>query len=49
VAAWRAASLRVAAWTVDDPARAASLERMGVSYLITNRPGAVREALKAAA
>ncbi|GEN06394.1 glycerophosphoryl diester phosphodiesterase [Myxococcus fulvus] len=49
VATWRAAGLRVAAWTVDDAARASELERMGVSYLITNRPGAVREALRAAA
>ncbi|MCE9667339.1 glycerophosphodiester phosphodiesterase [Myxococcus stipitatus] len=49
VAAWRAAGLRVAAWTVDDASRARALERMGVSYLITNRPGAVREALRTAA
>ncbi|MCP3101076.1 glycerophosphodiester phosphodiesterase [Myxococcus sp. K15C18031901] len=49
VAAWRTAGLRVAAWTVDDAGRARALERMGVSYLITNRPGAVREALRTAA
>ncbi|ATB49945.1 glycerophosphoryl diester phosphodiesterase [Corallococcus macrosporus DSM 14697] len=49
VAAWRAAGLSVAAWTVDDPQRAQVLERMGVSYLITNRPGAVRQALHPAA
>ncbi|QSQ23823.1 glycerophosphodiester phosphodiesterase [Pyxidicoccus parkwayensis] len=49
VAAWRKSHLRVAAWTVDDSTRAAALERMGVSYLITNRPGAVRAALRAAA
>ncbi|HZI09240.1 MAG TPA: glycerophosphodiester phosphodiesterase [Myxococcus sp.] len=46
---WRESGLRVAAWTVDDPARAHALERMGVSYLITNRPGVVRRALRAAA
>ncbi|NTX33757.1 glycerophosphodiester phosphodiesterase [Myxococcus sp. CA033] len=49
VATWRAAGLRVATWTVDDAARARVLEQMGVSYLITNRPGALREALRAAA
>ncbi|NTX00559.1 glycerophosphodiester phosphodiesterase [Myxococcus sp. CA051A] len=49
VATWRAAGLRVATWTVDDAARARALEQMGVSYLITNRPGALREALRAAA
>ncbi|NMO14746.1 glycerophosphodiester phosphodiesterase [Pyxidicoccus fallax] len=49
VTAWRAAGLRVAAWTVDDPGRAQALEAMGISYLITNRPGAVRQALRAAA
>ncbi len=46
VAAWNAAGLRVAVWTVDDPARARALEAMGVSYLITNRPGALLEGLR---
>ncbi|NOK37037.1 glycerophosphodiester phosphodiesterase [Corallococcus exercitus] len=46
VAAWRDAGLRVAAWTVDDPQRARELRDLGVSYLITNRPGRVREALR---
>jgi glycerophosphoryl diester phosphodiesterase len=32
---------------VDEPARARELEEMGVSYLITNRPGVLREALRA--
>ncbi|SEL80693.1 glycerophosphoryl diester phosphodiesterase [Stigmatella aurantiaca] len=49
VAAWKAAGLRVAVWTVDDPGRARALEAMGVSYLITNRPRGVREGLKRAA
>ncbi|RKI63954.1 glycerophosphodiester phosphodiesterase [Corallococcus sp. AB049A] len=46
VAAWREAGLTVAAWTVDDPRRARELREVGVSYLITNRPGLVREALR---
>lgn len=46
VAAWKDAGLRVAAWTVDDPERARTLREVGVSYLITNRPGRVREALR---
>ncbi|NNB91372.1 glycerophosphodiester phosphodiesterase [Corallococcus exiguus] len=46
VAAWNDAGLRVAAWTVDDPRRARELRDLGVSYLITNRPGRVREALR---
>ncbi|CAM4387842.1 glycerophosphodiester phosphodiesterase [Corallococcus exiguus] len=46
VAAWNDAGLRVAAWTVDDPQRARELRDLGVSYLITNRPGRVREALR---
>ena len=46
VAEWTGAGLRVAAWTVDAPERARALEEMGVSYLITNRPGALREALR---
>ena len=43
---WRRRGLRVAVWTVDDAERARELEAMGVSYLITNRPGLVREALR---
>ena len=43
---WRRRGLRVAVWTVDDPARARQLEEMGVSYLITNKPRAMREALR---
>lgn len=46
VAEWHRRGLRVAVWTVDDAERARQLEAMGVSYLITNRPGHVREALK---
>ena len=39
---WREAGLQVAAWTVDDPAEAERLRQLGVRYLITNRPGAMR-------
>ena len=46
VAEWRRRGLRVAVWTVDDPERARALEAMGVSYLITNTPRAMREALR---
>lgn len=49
VADWNAAGLRVAVWTVDDPARGRELEAMGVSYLITNRPRVMREGLRMAA
>ncbi len=42
---WHRRGLRVAVWTVDDAERARELERMGVSYLITNKPRALREAL----
>lgn len=46
VAAWRERGLRVAVWTVDEARRAREMREMGVSYLITNRPRAVREALR---
>jgi glycerophosphoryl diester phosphodiesterase len=46
VAEWTTAGLRVAVWTVDEPARAQALEAMGISYLITNRPRALREGLR---
>jgi glycerophosphoryl diester phosphodiesterase len=45
VARLRRAGLRVAAWTVNDPERAAALVALGVSWLITDAPGAVRDAL----
>ncbi len=35
------AGLRVAAWTVNDPARAAALEALGVAWIITDTPGAL--------
>jgi glycerophosphoryl diester phosphodiesterase len=33
-------------WTVDDPAEAASLARLGAAAVITNVPGRIREALR---
>lgn len=46
---FREAELEVATWTVDDAERARELDGMGVSYLITNRPGALRRALRGGA
>ncbi|ATB28022.1 glycerophosphodiester phosphodiesterase [Melittangium boletus] len=45
VEGWLHRGLRVAVWTVDDAQRARELREMGVSYLITNTPRALREAL----
>jgi len=45
VAATRARGLRVAAWTVNEPVRAAALARAGVPWIITDAPGAVARAL----
>jgi glycerophosphoryl diester phosphodiesterase len=42
VSRWRARGYSVACWTVDDPEVAASLERSGVSGVITNRPAVMR-------
>jgi glycerophosphoryl diester phosphodiesterase len=43
--AWHARGLEVAAWTVDDVDEARSLRAMGVDWLITNQPGALKRAL----
>lgn len=45
VAFWHGRGLRVATWTVDDPARARALRAMGVDVLITNQPGRMRAKL----
>jgi glycerophosphoryl diester phosphodiesterase len=45
MAAWRAGGLEVAVWTVDGAEDARRMEALGVRYLITNRPRAMREAL----
>jgi glycerophosphoryl diester phosphodiesterase len=34
-------------WTVDDPAEARALARLGAAAIITNVPGPTREALRA--
>jgi glycerophosphoryl diester phosphodiesterase len=44
-ARWREAGLRIAAWTVDDANEARRLRALGVDYVITNRPGALRSEL----
>lgn len=46
VRAWHERKLRVAAWTVDEPAQARRLRALGVAYCITNRPAALRGALE---
>ena len=43
---WKARGREVAVWTVDEPARARTLEGWGVDSLITNCPGALRAALE---
>jgi glycerophosphoryl diester phosphodiesterase len=47
VAGWRARGLAVSVWTVDDPAEALALARLGAAAIITNAPGRLREALRA--
>jgi glycerophosphoryl diester phosphodiesterase len=42
---WRSRGLKIAVWTVDDPAEARRLKTLGVDYLITNQPGALKKAL----
>jgi glycerophosphoryl diester phosphodiesterase len=43
---WHGQGWEVAAWTVDDADEARRLRALGVDWLITNRPGALRRALK---
>jgi glycerophosphoryl diester phosphodiesterase len=45
VARWHEWGLEVAVWTVDDVAEARRLEAMGVDWVISNRPGALRREL----
>lgn len=42
---WHGRGWEVAAWTVDDVEEARRLRALGVEWLITNRPGALRAAL----
>ena len=46
VAALHSAGLDVSAWTIDDPAQAATLAAAGVQFITTNRPGFLRQSLK---
>lgn len=43
---WKRSGYDLAVWTVDDPDEARRLKGLGVDYCITNRPGALRAALK---
>lgn len=45
---WHAQGWEVAVWTVDDVDEARRLRALGVDWLITNRPGALRDELKRA-
>ena len=42
----RSSGQKLYVWTVDDPAEAARLTRLGVAGITTNRPGWLREQLK---
>ncbi len=42
---WHAQGWQVASWTVDDPGEAARLQSLGVEWIITNRPAALRKQL----
>jgi glycerophosphoryl diester phosphodiesterase len=44
---WRARGVAVNVWTVDDPAEAHALARLGAAAIITNAPARIREALRA--
>ncbi len=43
--AWRSKSELVGVWTVNDEARARELAKLGVDYLVSDRPGAILDAL----
>ena len=46
IARWHARGCFVAAWTVDDPARARALARDGIDALITNDPAGILASLR---
>jgi glycerophosphoryl diester phosphodiesterase len=43
--AWRSKSELVGVWTVNDEARAVALAKLGVDYIVSDRPGAIATAL----
>jgi glycerophosphoryl diester phosphodiesterase len=45
--AWRSRNALVGVWTVNDEARARDLAKLGVDYLVSDRPGAILKALGA--
>jgi glycerophosphoryl diester phosphodiesterase len=45
MAAWRTRAALVGVWTVNDENRARALSRLGVDYIISDRPGAILAAL----
>jgi glycerophosphoryl diester phosphodiesterase len=47
MAAWRSRAALVGVWTVNDETRARALSRLGVDYIVTDRPGAIVTALRA--
>jgi len=46
--AWRTKSELVGVWTVNDEARALELAKLGVDYIVSDRPGAILNALETA-
>ncbi len=45
MAAWRSKRALVGVWTVNDEARAQALAKLGVDYIVSDRPGAILHAL----
>lgn len=45
MAAWRSKNALVGVWTVNDPARAQALSKLGVDYIVSDNPGIVLAAL----
>jgi len=45
--AWRTRQALVGVWTVNDEARARELSELGVDYIVSDRPGAIKQALGA--
>jgi glycerophosphoryl diester phosphodiesterase len=44
--AWRSRKALVGGWTVNDETRARDLSRLGIDYLVSDRPGAILKALR---